>query len=266
MRTERRGFWVWVAIVLIKPLSLLLTRRDWRGREHMRRTGGMIVAANHVSYVDPLLFAHFVYGSGGRIPRFMAKIEVFHIKYFGRVVQGAGQIAVYRSTTGAGDALRDAVAALRNGKAVIIYPEGTITQDPDYWPMIAKCGVARLALYSGAPVIPVAQWGPQDVYGRDKKLRLFPRRTIHMLAGPPVGLSAYRGRPLTPDVLRGATGKVMASIRAQLGEIRGQTPPVAVWNPQAGRRELAASGPTCGAAGPGTAGTGAVEPDERRTA
>lgn len=260
-KTERRGLWIWIAVVLIKPLSLLLTRRDWRGLEHVRRTGAMIVAANHVSYVDPMLFSHFLYDAGGRIPRFMAKIEIFRIKYVGRVVRGAGQIPVYRATADAGDALRDAVTALRDGKAVVIYPEGTITRDPDYWPMVAKTGVARLALETGAPVIPVAQWGPQEVYGRDKKLRLFPRKTIRVVAGPPVDLSAYRGRPLTPDVLRGATAEVMARIRAQLGEARGQVPPVAVWNPRVGRRELVASEPDGE-----LDDVVATQPDARRTA
>ena len=77
---------------------------------------------------------------------------------------------------------------------MIVYPEGTATRDPDLWPMVGKTGAARLALTTGAPVIPVAHWGAQDIlpYGTSKP-HLFPRKTVRMVAGPPVDLSAYAG-------------------------------------------------------------------------
>ncbi len=91
--------------------------------------------------------------------------------------------------------LKQAEKALAEGAAVIFYPEGTATRDPDLWPMVAKTGVARLALATGAPVIPVAHWGTQDVlpYG-SKKPRLFPRKTVRTVAGKPVDLSAVGGQ------------------------------------------------------------------------
>lgn len=237
MRRGKLGFWYRLAVFVIKPLSLLLTRRVWRGQQHIPRTGGVIVAANHVSYVDPLTFSHFVY-EAQRLPKFLAKIEVFSIRWpFGAIVRGARQIPVHRHATNAADSLRDAVAALRAGECVIIYPEGTVTRDPAYWPMRAHTGVARLALESGAPVVPAAQWGPQYIYDRyAHRLALWPRKTVYVTAGPPVDLSAFAGRPPTAEVLRAATDTVMAAVRALLGEIRGEQPPAEVFDPRAGAR------------------------------
>ncbi len=142
------------------------------------------------------------------------------------MIRGAGQIPVYRGTKDASLSLRDAVAAVKAGGCVVIYPEGTCTRDPGYWPMAGKTGVARLALATGAPVIPVAQWGPQEIlpYG-GKRPRLLPRKTVHVLAGPPVDLSAYLGGPATPDVLRAVTDTVMGAVAGLLGELRGEEPP-----------------------------------------
>jgi 1-acyl-sn-glycerol-3-phosphate acyltransferase len=224
------------AVVVIKPLSLLLTSRDWRGRNHVPRSGGVILAVNHVSYIDPLLLAHFVYGCG-RIPRFLAKIEVFRLPLAGRVVRGAGQIPVLRHTPDAAQALSAAVEALARGECLVIYPEGTITKDPQMWPMQARTGVARLALMTGAPVIPLAQWGAQEILGRDRRVRLLPRRRMRYQAGPPVDLSPWHdagtnGQP-DADTLRAITDTIMASISEQLAEFRGEPPPGQVWDPKA---------------------------------
>ena len=120
---------------------------------------------------------------------------------------------------------------------MIVYPEGTATRDPDLWPMVAKTGVARLALTTGAPVIPIAHWGAQEIlpYG-SKKPHLFPRKTVRMAAGPPVDLSAYAGQRLGASTLRAATDDIMADITALLAKIRQETPPAVPWDPAAGGR------------------------------
>ena len=232
MRRRRLGFWMRVAVCVIKPTLLALTKRDWRGREHVPATGGVILAVNHVSYVDPFVVAHFVYDAG-RLPRFLAKESVFRLPFAGRVVRGTGQIPVHRYTDNASRALEDASAALGRGQAVIIYPEGTVTRDPRGWPMRARTGVARLALETGAPVVPIAQWGAQAVlrYG-EKVPRVLPRKTMHFLAGPPVELSGYARREPSARVLREVTDLVMARVRAQLGELRGELPPPDVFDPR----------------------------------
>ncbi len=103
--------------------------------------------------------------------------------------------------------------------------------------MVAKTGVARLALTTGVPVIPVAQWGTQDIlpYGT-RNLHVMPRHTVKMVAGPPVDLSAYDGEPLSRDVLRAATGTIMADITGLLARLPGETPPQSPYDPAAARR------------------------------
>jgi 1-acyl-sn-glycerol-3-phosphate acyltransferase len=228
-RHGRVGFWLRVAWAVIYPVDSVLFKLRWLGREHIPATGGVLVAANHISYADPLTFARFVWDAG-RVPRFLAKDELFRVFFLRRVLRGAGQIPVHRGSTDAHASLRDAVAALAAGEAVCIYPEGTVTRDPDWWPMVSRTGVARLALATDVPVVPVAQWGPQeavDIYR--KRFRPLPRKTATCVAGPPVDLSAYRGRPQTAELLREVTDVIMARVRDLLGELRGETPPTQFW-------------------------------------
>jgi 1-acyl-sn-glycerol-3-phosphate acyltransferase len=138
---------------------------------------------------------------------------------------------VYRDRADAGGALRAAVAAINAGECVVIYPEGTVTKDPDYWPMVAKTGVARLALATGAPVIPLGQWGVQKFIGRDGRPRVLPRKKILAKAGPPVDLSQWAGAEPTAEVLRAMTTKVMNDVAALVGELRGETPPATPYVP-----------------------------------
>ena len=212
---------------ILRPWLMLLTKRDWRGGERVRTDGGCIVAMNHLSWFDPLVAAHFV-NDNGRPVRFLAKAEVFRIPLIGRLLRNAGQIPVQRGTSAAVGSLHAAVEAVQAGACVVIYPEGTLTRDPNLWPMSAKNGVARIALTTGAPVIPAAQWGPQEVIPTyAKKFRILPRKTMHVWAGPPVYLDDLRGQPLTGTVLTEATTRIMAAITAILGEIRGEQPPAA---------------------------------------
>lgn len=239
----RMGPWMRLAALVIKPPLLLFTRREWRGLEHVPRTGGVILALNHISHVDPLTSADFVLYGARRIPRFMAKDTLFQGNgIVGRTMRGADQIPVYRHTADASLALRDAVAALQRGECIIIYPEGTVSRDPDKWPMQARTGVARLALLSGAPVVPVGQWGAQAILDSYRepgfRLHLLPRKRVRMLAGPPVDLSGYRGRELTASLLREATADVMRAITGLVEQLRGQAAPaqVHVHEPSRARR------------------------------
>lgn len=220
---KRLGYRVVEAV--LRPWLMLLTKRDWRGGQQVRTDGGCIVAMNHLSWFDPFVAAHFV-NDNGRPVRFLAKAEVFKIPVFGPLLRSAGQIPVKRGTSAAVGSLHAAIEAVQAGECVVIYPEGTLTRDPQLWPMSAKNGVARIALTTGAPVIPAAQWGPQEViptYG--KQLRLLPRKTMHVWAGPPVDLDDLRGQPLTGTVLTEATTRIMAAITMILADIRGEQPP-----------------------------------------
>jgi len=217
-------------IVLPAPIKSIM-KRDWHGHEHIPRSGGVIVAANHLSYADWAAMALFIH-EAGRYPAFLIKSSAFNVKGIGPFLRAAGQFPVNRGATDAALVLNDA-----KGECLIFYPEGTATRDPDLWPMVPKTGVARLALTTGAPVIPVAQWGTQDIlpYGT-KKLSVVPRHLVKMLAGPPVDRSGYEGEPMSRDVLRAASAKIMADITGLLARLRDQAPPAVPHDPAAARR------------------------------
>jgi 1-acyl-sn-glycerol-3-phosphate acyltransferase len=217
--------WRAVVVGILRPLLFSLLKRDWKGRDNIPREGGVIVAANHLSWSDPLALAHFVY-KAGRFPVYLAKDTVFKVGVIGHILRKTGQIPVYRERTDAGLALRDAERGLREGECLIFYPEGTCTRDPRLWPMTGKTGAARLALTTGAPVVPVAHWGAQELwpYGT-KRFRPFPRKTMHVIAGPPVDLSKYEGEPLNAATLGAATADIMRAIAELLGELRGEPAP-----------------------------------------
>jgi 1-acyl-sn-glycerol-3-phosphate acyltransferase len=236
---QKRG-WAWnIAVPLVKPLLLATTTRTWVGGEKLPETGGCIVVFNHVSHVDPLIAAHFVYDHG-RLPRYLAKSGLFKNRVLGFFLTAAGQIPVERLTKSAVGAYDAAVAAVRNGECVVVYPEGTLTRDPAQWPMTGKTGAARIALETGCPVIPVGQWGPQQLlapYAR--RPNLFPRKHITMRAGDPVDLSDLVTSPRTPEVVQQATDRIMAALTEQVALIRGEVAPAERFDPRrAGVRQI----------------------------
>lgn len=221
---EQRGFWFLLAIVVVRPLAVLLTRRVRRGLEHIPARGGALLVANHVSVVDPLTLAHAVYDAG-RLPHYLAKESLFRAPFVGRVMRGARQIPVRRDTSDAAQALSAAVQALVDGAVVIIYPEGTTTRDPELWPMRARTGVARLALTAGVPVLPVAQWGAQEIHRRGGRVHPLRRPVVTTVVGEPVDLSRWAGAAQTPAVLREVTEALMGEVTGLLAGVRGEEPP-----------------------------------------
>jgi 1-acyl-sn-glycerol-3-phosphate acyltransferase len=224
--------------IVLRPLIPLLMKRDWHGQENFPARGGMILAANHLSYADVLALCLYTDGAG-RYPVFLAKSSLFKIPVLGRVIAGTGQLPVNRQQVDAALVLKDAATVIGDDDCVIFYPEGTVTRDPALWPMVSRTGVARLALTTGVPVIPVASWGAQDIlpYGSIRP-HLVPRKPVHILAGPPVDLSAFDGEELTTKTLRAATDLIMAEVTALLAKLRGETPPAEPYHPAIARRQL----------------------------
>ena len=229
--------WRLFSRIILHPGLRLLMKFRLSGKENIPKTGGIILAPNHMSYADWPAIALFSDGYAKRYPVFMIKSAVFEVKVIGPLMYKFGQLPVYRGRGDAGLVLKQAEQALRAGACVIVYPEGTATRDPDLWPMTGKTGAARLALTTGAPVIPIAQWGAQEIlpYG-SKKPKLWPRTTVRMTAGPPVDLSAYQGQRLGASTLQAATADIMADITGLLGKIRQETPPAVPWDLAAGGR------------------------------
>ncbi|MEN8650676.1 lysophospholipid acyltransferase family protein [Streptomyces sp. 21So2-11] len=239
MSRRRIGFWYRLAAVIAKPPLMVLFKRDWHGMEHIPAEGGFITAVNHNSYLDPLSYGHFQYNTG-RVPRLLAKAGLFRTPFIGMMLRGTGQIPVYRDTGNALDAFRAAVAAIERGECVAFYPEGTLTRDPEMWPMAGKSGAARVALLTKAPVIPVAQWGANlamPPYAKENKFQFFPRKTLQVQAGPPVDLDRFYGLEPTPDVLREATELIMAAITEQLADLRGEPVPTEPYDHRTVRAE-----------------------------
>ncbi len=225
------GFAYRLTAAVLRPPLAALTKRDWKGGENIPAEGGVIVVTNHISYIDPIVFGHFVHDHG-RPVRYLAKASLFDIPLLGPFLRSAGQIPVHREKRSAGDALTEACEAIESGESIVIYPEGTITRDPGLWPMVGKTGAVRVALRTGAEIIPVAQWGAQHIlkpYGKVPKF--LPRKTVHVQAGPPVDLSPYRSGDPHPSVLKKATTEVMARITELLAGIRGEKPPAVPFDP-----------------------------------
>lgn len=222
---QKRG-WAWnLAVPIIKPLLLATTTREWVGGEKIPESGGFILALNHVSHVDPLTAAHIVYDHG-RLPRYLAKSGLFKSRLGAWFFTAAGQIPVERLSKNAVGAYDAAVEAVRRGECVVVYPEGTITRDPEGWPMTGKSGAARIALATGCPVIPVGQWGAQQLLAPyAKKPDLFPRKKIQMIVGDPVDLSDLLDQPRTGAVVHEATERIMTAITELVEEVRGEKAP-----------------------------------------
>ena len=210
-----------------------LTRQDWDDAALLPRTGGVIVVANHISNADPLALAHYLIWNG-RWPRFLAKIEVWSMPIAGWAVKSTGQIPVRRGAQDASDSLAGARAALASGECVTIYPEGTITTDPDGWPMTGRTGAVRLALETGAPLVPVGQWGAQRLLGGKKPTwpRLVPKPVMALRTGPAVELTDLAGRA-DQEAIGEATDRMMAAIVALVEQIRGESAPAQRFDPRA---------------------------------
>jgi 1-acyl-sn-glycerol-3-phosphate acyltransferase len=212
-----------LAKTVVPPVIRFWVRLDCQGLLHVPADGPVIVAANHISYFDPLCLGTFV-DAAGRQVRFLAKSELFEKRLLGWVLRSAGQIPVYRETRDAAQALVDAVAAMRDGAAVVIYPEGTTTTNPDFSPMRPKSGMARLAALTGAPVVPVGIWGAQLLFARGQIGPFRRGARVVLRAGPPMHLGLGPESPL--EEVNAARDRVMEAIVKLVDEAKeGWTPP-----------------------------------------
>jgi 1-acyl-sn-glycerol-3-phosphate acyltransferase len=229
-RSKPSIFWFLGAIAL--PLMGIMVKYRFHDREKMPQTGAVVITPNHYSNIDPVVIGVATWYLG-RLPRFMAKASILRIPIVGWLLRKSGQIPVERGgSTRSSAALSAAKELVSKERAVIVYPEGSLTRDPDIWPMRGKSGAVRLALELGIPVIPVAHWGTQNVMARySKKLNVFPRHTVDVKVGDPVDLSEFAGKPLDNKTLTAASTKVMDAITALLEDLRGEKAPAIRWNP-----------------------------------
>lgn len=227
---------------LATPFFEFLGEYRVRGFHNIPKRGAMVLAPNHVSNFDPLTTAYVLW-LGGRVPRFLAKASLFQVPGLGWALRFIGQIPVERSGGGA-EALAAASRLIEEDLAVIVYPEGTLTRDPDEWPMRGKTGAVRLALEHGIPLIPMAHWGVQQIlprYGR--RLRFWRRARVEVAIGPALDLTPWHGRTDQQAYLE-ATAALMQEITRLQEILRGVPAPLERWNPAAhGQPEYGSSTP-----------------------
>ncbi|MDG4805107.1 lysophospholipid acyltransferase family protein [Micromonospora sp. WMMD980] len=162
-------------------------RLDVRGSEHVPATGGAVLASNHVSYLD-FIFCGYGAHASRRLVRFMAKESVFRHRVSGPLMRGMKHIPVDRAA-GAGS-YAAAVAALRRGEVVGVFPEATISRS--FTVKDLKNGAARMAQEAAVPLLPVALWGTQRLWTKGRPRTLARRHTpITILVGEPMDPAGY---------------------------------------------------------------------------
>ena len=230
---EKRG-WAWTTVVaVVKPTLLAVSRRDWIDGEKIPATGGCVAVVNHISHIDPMALGLFLY-EHGRLVRYLTKDALFHTPLVKYLARDTGQIPVTRMSENAASAFEAAVEAVRRGECIGIYPEGTITKDPDGWPMRGKTGAARIALATGCPVIPIGQWGAQELLpAYSLRPHPFPRKKTSYKVGDPVDLSDLMGQEITPELLQETTDRIMSAITVLVEDLRGEKAPAVRFDPKA---------------------------------
>lgn len=230
---KRRPSFFWVLASLILPLWSCMVRYRFTPDSKLPNTGPFIMSPNHYSEIDPIAMGAAIWHLG-RLPRFMAKESLFKVPVFGWLLKATGQIPVRRegAVRASGNPMGAAEELIRREAAVIVYPEGTLTRDPDLWPMRGKSGAVRLALETGIPLIPAAHWGTQNLMPRyGKGIHPFPRKTIEVAVGEPLDLSKFEGRDIDQKTVNEATVMLMNEITRLLAGLRNETPPSELWDP-----------------------------------
>jgi 1-acyl-sn-glycerol-3-phosphate acyltransferase len=232
-KTRPSAFWPLAAIAV--PLIGLIAKIEIEGEENLPEDGPYVLAPNHYSEIDPLLVAAAVWRLG-RAPRFMAKESLFRVPGLGLALRATNMIPVARASSGAAakQAIETAEKLAAQKAGVIVYPEGTLTRDPDMWPMRGKTGAARLALAGGMPLIPMAHWGAERIFPRYGKMSFWPlRKRVRVVIGPALDLEGFTDRAQHPAAQQEATALVMDRIAELLSGLRGAPAPAERWNPSA---------------------------------
>ena len=210
----------WLAKGILKPSLGTWFRWSIEGLENIPERGAALLAFNHIAFLDPLAAAYVV-DKAHRRPRFLAKSELFQDKRISWILRGAGQIEVKRGTKEAPMALDQAIVALDKGELVVVFPEGTITTDPELNPMPAKTGIVRLALHSGVPVVPAALWGTANVWPKGFAKSLRPRQDILVRIGEPMHIE---GDMKDRESWTQAGDRIMDEIGVLLASLRPAVP------------------------------------------
>lgn len=233
--SKEKTFAVRCVVAVLAPIARMMFKVEVSGLEKLPKSGAYILAPNHVTNIDALAVAYFIYIRTKRAPHFLTKEKLFRIPLVGSILLAAGQIPVFR--TGGqrnDDSLRVAHAYLQAGHSVCVFPEGTLTRDPDLWPMRGKTGAIRLALDSGVPVYPVGQWGSEKIIPRySSRFRPGFWKKVSFSVGDEIDLERFRKPNPQPAEVLEATEVVMTAITKLVEQLRGEKAPDRRWDPVA---------------------------------
>ena len=212
---ELNAWWRWGAIVT-GPLVRALFRVRVEGLEHVPSSGPAILAFNHVSALDGPVLAIEVASRHRRASRFLVAAEFFQRRVIGAILRRFEQIPIRR---GQGDdgALDQAIATVRRGALAAIAPEGTVNADGTDDLQRIRRGVARIAMATGSPIVPVGIWGTQ---------RRWPRSGLALRAPWRPALALSFGPPLLPvgdpgdDAVDDVTGQLRERLTTQVDRAR----------------------------------------------
>ncbi|MET0716326.1 MAG: lysophospholipid acyltransferase family protein [Mycetocola sp.] len=229
-KTRPSIYWL-LACIALPPARVMMKIRVQDGHK-LPVSGPFVLAPNHFSEIDPIVIGIALWKMG-RAPRFMAKAGLFKVPVVGWLLTKSGQIPVERAGSSRdSDPVQAGSRLVEKGQGVVIYPEGSLTRDPDLWPMRGKTGAVRVALTNGIPITPIAHWGTDKVMARySRKINFFPPKAIDVKVGDPVDLSEFAGRPLDSATLAEATAVVMKHITVLLEDLRGEKAPDEPWDP-----------------------------------
>ena len=216
--------------IFLAPILRLFFNIKTEGVEKLPK-GGYVLVGNHLSYLDPLAFAYSVYIHMKRVPHYLAKESLFRVPVLKQILPKVGQIPVYRGGKNNEEPLRAAKEFIKAGQVVVVFPEGTLTRDPNLWPMRGKSGAIRMAYELGVPIVPAAHWGVDKVMGNySSKVRPNPFHTVRVKIGDPIVLTDAPKSPTAKEV-SDSTNLVMHNIAKLVGELRGAEPPKELWDP-----------------------------------
>lgn len=203
---------------LVRAGGAVLRLMNWpvqvSGGEHLPVDGPAVVAANHVSYLDPVVLGWAV-TRHDRYPRFLAKRELFHKPVLGSVMRRLHHVPVDRSGMAASHTLDHGAELLRRGEVIAVFPEGTISTS--FVPATPQRGAAGLALAAGAPLVPCALWGGQRIATKGRPRQLRRGVTLTARFGPPVPYTAGED----PDAV---TQRLWESVRGLVDDLQREYP------------------------------------------
>jgi len=207
------------AVAVLNPMISHLFRTDVVGLHNVPLHGPVIIASNHISYLDPIVLGKAILKlRPKRRLRFLAKAELFEKQPLEWAMRNLGQIPVDRGTVSASDSLRSARLAIEEGKSVVIFPEGTISAA--FVPMKPHSGVGRLALDTGAPVVPTGIWGTHRSMTKYRERDLARRRPATVDFGASRAYREGDPRSVTEDIMRRVV-ECVVSARSRYPEIPG---------------------------------------------